>query len=179
MKSVNNTVCKYASIMLFLNVPGPEHTNLRPRGFGCTGSRHPCLAVLSPTVISFALWSYLCCPHWAVHPQGKEGPCVFCSHHTPGPARGSRSLNICLMSEGMVSCSSRSGNGRVSSCSCYMVIKYFTTILFHGCVRAKSLQLCQTLCDPMDCSPPGSSVHGILQARILEWVAISSSWRSS
>ena len=32
-----------------------------------------------------------------------------------------------------------------------------------------------TLCDPMDCSPPGSSVHGILQARILEWVAIPSS----
>ena len=34
-------------------------------------------------------------------------------------------------------------------------------------------QLYPTLCDPMDCSPPGSSVHGILQARILEWVAIS------
>ena len=34
-------------------------------------------------------------------------------------------------------------------------------------------QSCPTLCDPMDCSPPGSSVHGILQARILEWVAIS------
>ena len=34
-------------------------------------------------------------------------------------------------------------------------------------------QLCLTLCDPMDCSPPGSSVHGILQARTLEWVAIS------
>ena len=31
--------------------------------------------------------------------------------------------------------------------------------------------LCLTLCDPMDCSPPGSSVHGILQAKILEWVA--------
>ena len=31
-------------------------------------------------------------------------------------------------------------------------------------------QLCLTLCDPMDCSPPSSSVHGILQARILEWV---------
>ena len=39
---------------------------------------------------------------------------------------------------------------------------------------AKSLQLCLTLRDPMDCSPPGSSVHGTLQARILEWVAISS-----
>ena len=35
------------------------------------------------------------------------------------------------------------------------------------------------LCDPMDCSPPGSSVHGILQARILEWVAIPFSRRSS
>ena len=34
-------------------------------------------------------------------------------------------------------------------------------------------QLCPTLCDPMDCSPPGSSVHGISQARILEWVAIA------
>ena len=34
-------------------------------------------------------------------------------------------------------------------------------------------QSCPTLCDPMDCSPPGSSIHGILQARILEWVAIS------
>ena len=34
-------------------------------------------------------------------------------------------------------------------------------------------------CDPMDCSPPGSSVHGILQARILEWIAISFSRGSS
>ena len=37
---------------------------------------------------------------------------------------------------------------------------------------AKSLQSCLTLCNPTDCSPPGSSVHGILQARILEGVAI-------
>ena len=38
---------------------------------------------------------------------------------------------------------------------------------------AKSLQLCPTLCDPRDGSPPGSPVPGILQARTLEWVAIS------
>ena len=38
---------------------------------------------------------------------------------------------------------------------------------------AKSLQSCPTLCDPMDGSPPGSPVPGILQARTLEWVAIS------
>ena len=47
------------------------------------------------------------------------------------------------------------------------------------CVYDKSLQSWLTLCDPMDCSLPGSSVHGILQARILEWVAMSSSRRSS
>ena len=40
------------------------------------------------------------------------------------------------------------------------------------CVRAKSLQSCPTFCDPMDCNPPGSSAHGILQARILEWIAM-------
>ena len=42
-----------------------------------------------------------------------------------------------------------------------------------ACTRAKLLQLCPTLCDPMDRSPPGSSVQGILQARTLEWAAIS------
>ena len=42
-----------------------------------------------------------------------------------------------------------------------------------------SLQLCPTLCDPVGCSPQGSSVHGILQPRILEWAAMPSSRRSS
>ncbi|CAI9171186.1 unnamed protein product [Rangifer tarandus platyrhynchus] len=46
-------------------------------------------------------------------------------------------------------------------------------------MRAKLLQLCPTLCDPIDYSPPDSSVHGILQARILEWVAMPSSRGSS
>ena len=62
-----------------------------------------------------------------------------------------------------------------------------TKILFHedrgwilgkggdrrDCLPAQSLQSCLALCDPMECSLPGSSVHGILQVRILEWVAIS------
>ena len=48
-----------------------------------------------------------------------------------------------------------------------------------ACVRAKLLQSGPTLCDPMDCSPPGSSVCGILQGRILEWVAMPSSRDSS
>ena len=46
----------------------------------------------------------------------------------------------------------------------------------HACTPARS---CPTLCYPVDCSPPGSPVHGISQARILEWVAISSSRGSS
>ena len=46
-------------------------------------------------------------------------------------------------------------------------------------VHAKSLQSRSTLCNTMNCSPPGSSVHGILQARILEWVALLSSRGSS
>ena len=47
------------------------------------------------------------------------------------------------------------------------------TLLTCVAAAAKSLQLCLTLCDPIDGSPPGSPVHGILQARILEWIAIS------
>ena len=66
------------------------------------------------------------------------------------------------------------------------IVKYtkYTKNLSHCCksycivkgtsdAAAKSLQSCPTLCDPMDGSPPDSSVPGILQARILEWVAIS------
>ena len=50
----------------------------------------------------------------------------------------------------------------------------YVYIHFKKKVKVKMLvaQLCLTLCDPMDCSLPGSSVHGILQGRILEWVAI-------
>ena len=45
------------------------------------------------------------------------------------------------------------------------------------CCRCKVVQSCPTLCDPMDCSLPGPSAHGIFQARVLEWSAIAFSWR--
>ena len=48
-----------------------------------------------------------------------------------------------------------------------------------ACVPAESLQSCPTLCDPVDCSPSGSSIHAMLQARILECVAMPSSRGSS
>ena len=62
----------------------------------------------------------------------------------------------------------------------YHIVPYIpvTICLITGCLylltaAAKSLQLCPPLCDPIDGSPPGSPVPGILQARTLEWVAIS------
>ena len=48
--------------------------------------------------------------------------------------------------------------------------------MYAAAAAAKSLQLCSTLSDPMDYSPPGSSVHEIFQARVLEWVAIAFSY---
>ena len=53
---------------------------------------------------------------------------------------------------------------------------YFTSMCES---KVNVVQSCPTLCDPMDCSLPGSSIHGIFQARILEWVAISFSRRYS
>ena len=53
--------------------------------------------------------------------------------------------------------------------------EFWGTTAAAAAAAAKSLQSCPTLCDPIDSSPPGSAVSGILQARTLEWVAISSS----
>ena len=66
---------------------------------------------------------------------------------------------------------------RVRACVCVCVC--VLSVCRHVCMyvwaaaAAKSLQSCPTLCDPIDGSPPGSPVPGILQARTLEWVAIS------
>ena len=61
----------------------------------------------------------------------------------------------------------------------YFPFKSNWFVLSWLCTSAKPLQLCLTLCIPMHCSPPGFSIHGILQARILKWIAISFSKGSS
>ena len=72
------------------------------------------------------------------------------------------------------SCCSWDFQGKNAEVVCHFLLQ---------CMKVKSeskvVQSCLTLSDPMDCSPPGSSVHGILQARVLEWVAISFSRGSS
>ena len=60
---------------------------------------------------------------------------------------------------------------KLSAHSTQLTSHYF--IVEHAAAAAKSFQSCPTLCDPIDSSPPSSSVPGILQARTLEWVAIS------
>ena len=57
----------------------------------------------------------------------------------------------------------------------------FSAFKYNECAygHAKLLWLCPTPCDPIDCGPPHSSVHGILQARVPDWVALSSSRGSS
>ena len=63
----------------------------------------------------------------------------------------------------------------------YSALKYilYITYITLCAVLCLVTHSCPTLCNPMDYSPPGSSVHGILQARILEWVAMPSSMESS
>ena len=70
--------------------------------------------------------------------------------------------------------------GPVKEVPCALTVKYsaafksyVTTSKWYGKVKVLVAQSCPTLCDPMDCSQPDSSVHGILQVSILEWVAIS------
>ena len=60
------------------------------------------------------------------------------------------------------------------ACVCVQVCVRVLCVCARACVCVSVAQRCLTFCSPMDCSPPGSSVHGILQARILDWVAISS-----
>ena len=55
----------------------------------------------------------------------------------------------------------------------YIIYTYKIKIIYTYAAAANSLQSCPTLCDPIDGSPPGSTVPWILQARTLEWVAIS------
>ena len=65
-----------------------------------------------------------------------------------------------------------------NSCVCMWFLINRARVAEHG-AQFSILQSCLTLYDPMDRSPPGSSVHGIFQAKILEWVAISFSKGSS
>ena len=144
-------------------------------------------------------------PHWylttsvAAWPVStKNGPCLcFCLTPPPNPSCPFRDLvsavllsllqHQFLLSNRLFSLAieawtcfcfrlKNTGFSLLPSSSISGLPDFALCMVVHGYLVTQS---CLTLCDPIDCSPPGLSVHGILQARILEWVAISSSRASS
>ena len=106
-------------------------------------------------------WSIFSCS-----PQGSPQSRGFQDHH-PRSRRDSQTTSIsalCAPTDMPIPLARQRSRGPAQS----SIVRAFSVV-----------QLCLTFCDPMDCSPPGSSVHGISQARILEWAAISSSRGSS
>ena len=97
-----------------------------------------------------------------------------CVHMTPVAAAAAKLLQSCptLCDPTRLPCPWDSP-GKNTGVGCHFLLQ---------CMKVKSqsevAQLCLTLCDPMECSPPGSSVQGIFQARVLEWsaIALSSRW---
>ena len=135
----------------------------------CHDIKPVCTAVQLPLPGSFVR------PHWSLAPTEL---CLLVPV-SPGPRQPP-------------SCSSSSsfllapGSHHPTFCLCeFDYSNYFIEVELHNIcplkvkVRVLVSQLCLTLCDPIDCSPPGSSVHEILQARILEWVAFPFSKGSS
>ena len=98
----------------------------------------------------------LCCSlACGIFPEQRSNPCFL--HSSGGILTTDHQGSPCLFDSS--SWTSRSTN--------------FNSLSSAAAAAAKLLQSCPTLCDPMDCSPPGPSVHGIFQARVLEWVAIA------
>ena len=79
----------------------------------------------------------------------------------------------CLISVQLLLYSGKNINKKIIFCGYLSVECLIYSYTFNNVHICSVAQSCSTLCDPMDYTPPGSSVHGIFQARILEWVAIS------
>ena len=84
-----------------------------------------------------------------------------------------------LLKQTLLACILRAPGSVCLGWACELELLISTLLVYHACMQAKLLLSCPTLCNPMDHSLPGSIVPGILQARILEWVAMSSSMGSS
>ena len=146
-------------------MPGPNRSStsqwlgLEGGGFRGALSRYHPTHILD--LILFEFLSLFLCTFRSVHisvqhseVSGREGP------HPPRPGQDHRHLDP------------SDGQSRPDSAAAAPASGPVPCI---GCVCANSLQSCLTLCDRVDCSPPGSSAYRILQERLLEWVAMPSS----
>ena len=141
-------------------------------------------------------WVHMCSPSW---PSPHFPPHPISQDHRSAPALSTlpHALNLDWQSIShmiiyMFQCHSPKSSHPLplpqspTDCSihlclfCFLTYRVIVTIFLNSMKSESEVaQLCPTLCDPMDCSPPGPSVPGIFQARVLEWVAISFSRRSS
>ena len=94
-------------------------------------------------------------------------------YHTPFRMAKSRTLIIPKADGHVQQRFIAGGNAKLYSHLEGSLAVYSKLHIYHAAAAAKSLQSCPTLCDPIDVSPPGSSAHGIFQARVLEWGAIA------
>ena len=125
-------------------------------------------------------------------PEGQYVIQVWVRKNTPSLSEDSQDITFLLLSDlyqnlhisppGSPACQPRLLDLSVSAINWadFLLPTHTHTDIYIWCgLICSIIQLCPTLCNPMDCSPLGSSIHGISQARIQEWVAISSSRGSS
>ena len=132
-------------------------------------SSHPFLLLLCPKVCSLP-WCFLCFPaHKIIGTIFLDSVFQCCSLKSSHPFLLPLCPKVCSLHLCFLCCPAHKIVGTI-----------FLDSIYSESERGSEVaQLCPTLCNPMDCSLSGFSVHGILQARILEWAAISFSRRSS
>ena len=116
----------------------------------------------------------------SLHPQGLQHTRLSCPSPTPGAFSNSCPSSRWCTSSSVIPFSSCLQSFPVSGS--FLMSQFFTSAgQSLACLLSKLLRSCPTLCGPIDGSPPGSPITGILQARTLEWVAISFSnaWKNS
>ena len=128
-----------------------------------------CSSERSYTFQAWGTWSLVC---WAI----SAGNVVWSPLLIHVECKASRSMTLAFVKLGKLQCSLRQFLPCSKSKQQWL---FFFFLLQRICGSGLVTKLCLTLCNPMNCSPPGSSVHRTLQTRILEWVAMPSSRGSS
>ena len=173
-KTLLQQICSSFCITLLIVSPQPAHLHVA--------------ALIHHPALTLETWeSYLVSSNISLEKAMAPTPVLL-----PGKSHGRRSLVGCnpqgheesdtterLHFHFSLSCIGE-GNGNPLKCSCLenLVDRGAWPATVHGVMKVKSesevAQLCPTLSNPMDCSPPGSSVHGTFQARVLEWWGVPS-----
>ena len=139
-------------------------------------SQHPRPPCPSPTP---GVYSYSCPSSQWCHPAISSFVVPFSSCSQFFPASASFPVSQLFASGGQSTGVSLVGNKKTSQNHPLKMDNHKLKPTSYLDIDIEVTQLCPTLCNPMNCSLPGSSVHGTFQARVLEWVAISFSRRSS